>query len=68
MSTKVFRGYLANIGQNDALAILIKHLELQMTKLSSSVNPRQLRTLPSNTVQNPINDGHCMAVTTRGVK
>ncbi|KAH0634861.1 hypothetical protein KY284_037647 [Solanum tuberosum] len=33
-----------------------------------SVNPRQPGTLPSNTIQNPKNDGHCMAVTTRGGK
>ena len=25
-------------------------------------------TLPSNTVQNPKNDGHCMAITTQGGK
>ena len=30
------------------------------------MNTRQPGTLPSNTVQNPKNDGHCMAITTRG--
>ena len=39
-----------------------------MVQLSVTVNTRQLGTLPSNTVQNPKNDGHCMAITTRGGK
>ena len=66
-NAKELRGDLANIGKKvDAQAISIKHLELQMTQLSSAVNPRQPGILPSNTVQNPKNDGHCMTVTTRG--
>ncbi|XP_049345386.1 uncharacterized protein LOC125809872 [Solanum verrucosum] len=32
------------------------------------VNPRQPGTLPRNTIQNLKNDGHCLAVTTRGGK
>ena len=37
--TKELRGDLANIGQKvDAHAISIKHLELQMTQLSTNVN------------------------------
>ena len=60
---------LAGIGQKvDTHAILIKHLELQMDQLSATVNPRQPGTLPSNTVQNLKNNGHCMPVTTRGGK
>ena len=39
-----------------------------MTQLSVTVNTRQPDTLPSNTFQNPKNDGHCMAITTRGSK
>ena len=39
-----------------------------MDQLSSTVKPRQPSTLPSNTVQNLKNDGHCMEVTTRGGK
>ena len=39
-----------------------------MTQLSVTVNTRQPGTLPSNTVQNPKNDAHCMAITTRGGK
>ena len=32
------------------------------------MNTRQPGTLPSNTVQNPKNDAHCMEITTRGGK
>ena len=39
-----------------------------MAQLSSTVNPHQPGTIPSNTVQNPKNYGHCMTVTTRGGK
>ena len=39
-----------------------------MDQLSATVNTRQLGTLPSNTVQTPKNDVHCMAITTRGGK
>ncbi|KAK4726756.1 hypothetical protein R3W88_031673 [Solanum pinnatisectum] len=63
------RNDLFGIGQKvDSYAVSIKHLEQQMTQLSTTVNPRQLGTLPSNTIQNPKNDGHCMTVTTRGGK
>ena len=33
-----------------------------------TVNTRQPGTLPSNTVQNPKNDAHCMVITTRDDK
>ena len=60
---------LASIGQKvDTHAILIKQIELQVAQLSATVNTRQPGTLPSNTVQNPKNDAHCMAITTRGGK
>ena len=39
-----------------------------MAQLSATVNTRQPGTLPSNTVQNPKNDAHCMAITTQGGK
>ena len=39
-----------------------------MAQLSATVNTRQPGTLPSNTVQNPKNDAHCMVITTRGGK
>ena len=63
------RNDLAGIDQKvDTHAISIKQLELQLAKLSATVNTRQPVTLPSNSVQNPKNDGHCMAITTRGGK
>ena len=37
-----------------------------MALLSTIVNTRQPGTLPRNTVKNPKNDAHCMAITTRG--
>ena len=49
--TKELRNDLAGIGKKvDTHAISIKHLELQMTQLSTNVNTRQPGTLPSNTV------------------
>ena len=36
-----------------------------MPQLSATVNTRKSGILLSNTVQNPKNDGHCMAITTR---
>ena len=63
------RSDLASVGKKvDAHAILIKHLEFQMAQLSSSVNSRHSGTIPSNIVENLINDGHCMIVTTQGGK
>ena len=57
------------IGQKvDTHAISIKQIEFQVAQLSATVNTRQLGTLPSNTVQNPKNDTHYMAITTRGGK
>ena len=48
---KELRGDLANVGQKfDAHAFSIKHLDLQMAQLSTTVNPRQSGTLPSNTI------------------
>ena len=64
---KELRCDLASIGQKvDTHAISIKQIELQVAQLSATVNTRQLGTLPSNTVHNPKNDVHCMAITTRG--
>ena len=66
---KELRSDLAGIGQKvDTHAISIKQIELQMAQLSATVNARQPGTLPSNSVQNPKNDAHCMAITTRGGK
>ena len=66
---KELRSDLASIGQKvDTHAILIKQIELQMAQLSATVNTRQPGTLPSNTVQNLINDAHCIEITNRGGK
>ena len=39
-----------------------------MAQSSATVNTRQPGNLPSSTIQNPKNDGHCMTITTRGGK
>ena len=66
---KELRSDLACIGLKvDTHAISIKQIELQMAKLYATVNTRQPGTLPSNTIQNPKNDAHRMAITTRGGK
>ena len=39
-----------------------------MARLSANVNNQQPSTLPSNTIQNIKNNGHCMEITTRGGK
>ena len=66
---KELRCDLSSIGQNvDTHAISIKHIELQVAQLSATVNTRKPGTLPSNIVQNPKKDAHCMAITTRGGK
>ncbi|KAK4737404.1 hypothetical protein R3W88_001101 [Solanum pinnatisectum] len=68
-NVKEIQNDLSGIGQNvDAHAVSIKKLEQQMNQLSTTVNPRQLGTLPSNTIRNPKNDGHIIAITTQGGK
>ncbi|PHT48550.1 Translocase of chloroplast 34, chloroplastic [Capsicum baccatum] len=52
----------------DSHSTLIKQLEQQLSQLSATFNQRKAGTLPSNTVQNPKNDGTCMAITTRSGK
>ena len=65
---KELRCDLNSIGQKfDTHAISIKQIELQMAQLSATMNTRQSGTLPSNTVPNPKNGAHCMAITTRVV-
>ena len=55
---KELRGDLENIGQKVyAHTISIKHLELQIAQLSSTVNQRQLGTLPSNTIWQSLLEG-----------
>lgn len=53
------RDDLANIGENmDAHAISIKHLNLKMSHLSTTVNKHQPVACKRNTIKNPKNDGH----------
>ena len=67
MNTLKIRCDLAGIGKKvDTHAISIKQIELQMAQLSVTMNTQQPGTLPSNTVQNPKNDVHCIEITTRG--
>ncbi|KAK4716480.1 hypothetical protein R3W88_014818 [Solanum pinnatisectum] len=40
----------------------------QLGKLSTSLNQRKNGSLPSDTIQNPKKDGHCMAIATRSGK
>ena len=65
-NAKELRANLANNREKVAAhAVSIKHLELRMVQLYTNVNPRQPGTLLRNTIQNPSNDGHCMAITIR---
>ncbi|XP_069144516.1 uncharacterized protein [Solanum lycopersicum] len=65
----IFEDQNAHIAKKvDKHAISIKHIELQTAQLSVTVNTRQPGTLPSSTVQNRKNEGHCMVITTRGGK
>ena len=60
------RGDLDIIVQEvDAHALSIKHLEVQISQLSTTVNPHQPGTLSRNTIQNSKNDGYCMKFNTR---
>ncbi|PHT53270.1 hypothetical protein CQW23_07732 [Capsicum baccatum] len=52
----------------DSHSTAIKQLEQQLSQLSAAFNQRKAGTLPSDTVQNPRNDGSCMAITTRSGK
>ncbi|PHT42860.1 hypothetical protein CQW23_16885 [Capsicum baccatum] len=52
----------------DSHSTSIKQIEQQLSQLSAALNQRKAGTLPSNTVQNPRNDGSCMAITTRSSK
>ncbi|PHT27589.1 hypothetical protein CQW23_32807 [Capsicum baccatum] len=52
----------------DSYSTSIKQIEQQLSQLSAALNQRKAGTLPSNTVQNPRNDGSCMAITTRSGK
>ena len=66
---KELRNDLAGIGQKgDTHEISIKQLKLQLALLSATVKKCQPDTLLRNTVKNPKNNEHCMAITTRSGK
>lgn len=46
----------------------IKYLDRKMIQLSTTFNQRKSRTLLSDTVQNPRNDGSCIAIITSSGK
>ncbi|PHT60107.1 hypothetical protein CQW23_02470 [Capsicum baccatum] len=52
----------------DSHSTAIKQLEQQMSQLSMAFNQQKAGTLPNDTVQNPRNEGSCMAITTRNGK
>ncbi|PHT48005.1 Sulfate transporter 1.3 [Capsicum baccatum] len=52
----------------ESYSTAIKQLEQQVSQLSTAFNQRKAGTLPSDTVQNPRNNGSCMAITTRSGK
>ncbi|PHT51794.1 Cytochrome c oxidase subunit 3 [Capsicum baccatum] len=52
----------------DSHSTSIRQIEQQLSQLSAAFNQRKAGTLPSDTVQNPKNDGSCMAITTRSGK
>ncbi|PHT27732.1 hypothetical protein CQW23_32670 [Capsicum baccatum] len=52
----------------DSHSTAIKQLEQQLSQLSEVFNQRKVSSLPSDTVQNPRNDGSCMAITTMSGK
>ncbi|XP_049397260.1 uncharacterized protein LOC125861390 [Solanum stenotomum] len=63
------RGDFSSMSQLvDSHTTSIKQIEQQLGKLSASMNPRKNGSLPSDTIQNPKKEGHCMARTTRSGK
>ena len=52
----------------DTYAISIKQIELKMAQLFATVNIRQRALFLATLSKNLKNDGHCMAITTRGGK
>uniref|UniRef100_M1DN90 Integrase core domain containing protein n=1 Tax=Solanum tuberosum TaxID=4113 RepID=M1DN90_SOLTU len=52
----------------DLYTTSIKQIEQQLGQLSASLNQRKNGSLPSDTIQNPKKDGHCIAIATRSCK
>ena len=52
-NVKEMRGALSSIGRKvDVYAISVNHLEIQLNRFSTIVNPYQSLTIPSNTIKN----------------
>jgi len=66
---KEMRGDFSSMSQLvDSHTTSIKQIEQQLGQLSASLNQRKNGSLPSDTIQNPKKDGHCMAIATRSGK
>ncbi|XP_049394761.1 uncharacterized protein LOC125859068 [Solanum stenotomum] len=66
---KEMRGDFSSMSQLvDSHTTSIKQIEQQLGQLSGSMNPRKNGSLPSDTIQNPKKEGHCMAIATRSGK
>ncbi|XP_049359530.1 uncharacterized protein LOC125824222 [Solanum verrucosum] len=66
---KEMKGDFSSMSQLvDSHTTSIKQIEQQLRQLSASLNQRKNGSLPSDTIQNPKMDGHCMAITTRSGK
>ncbi|XP_049406259.1 uncharacterized protein LOC125869902 [Solanum stenotomum] len=69
VGVKEMKGDFFGISQMvDSHTTSIKQIEQQLGQLSASLNQRKNGSLPSDTIQNPKKDGHCMAITTRSGK
>lgn len=52
----------------DSNTTSIKHIDQKLGQLLSSLNQKKNWSLPSNTIQNPKKDWHCMSITARSGK
>ncbi|XP_015158637.1 uncharacterized protein [Solanum tuberosum] len=66
---KEMKGDFSSMSQLvDSHTTSIKQSEQQLGQLSASLNQRKNGSLPSDTIQNPKMDGHCMAIARRSGK
>ncbi|XP_015162466.1 uncharacterized protein [Solanum tuberosum] len=66
---KEMKGDFSSMSQLvDSHTTSIKQIEQHLGQLSASLNQRKNGSLPSDTIQNPKKDGHCMAIATRSGK
>ncbi|XP_015165478.1 uncharacterized protein [Solanum tuberosum] len=63
---KEMKGDFSSMSQLvDSYTTSIKKIEQQLGQLSASLNQRKSGSLPSDTIQNPKKDKHCMAIASR---